>query len=44
VTPQNAIQRIRVVFKNAVDNGLTDRVIRYGQGGRSARPISKEFA
>ncbi|MHB1423151.1 MAG: tyrosine-type recombinase/integrase, partial [Gemmataceae bacterium] len=35
----NAIQRIRVVFKFAVDNGLTDHLIRYGQGFK--RPSQK---
>lgn len=39
VTLRNVIQRIRVVFKFAVDNGLTDRVIRYGQGFK--RPSQK---
>jgi integrase len=38
-TLRNVIQRIRVVFKYAVDNGLTDRVIRYGQGFK--RPSQK---
>jgi integrase len=38
-TVRNAIQRIRVVFKFAVDNGLTDRLIRYGQGFK--RPSQK---
>ncbi len=38
-TVRNAIQRIRVVFKFAVDNGLTDRLIRYGQGFK--RPSEK---
>jgi len=38
-TLRNAIQRIRVVFKFAVDNGLTDRLIRYGQGFK--RPSQK---
>jgi len=39
VTLRNVIQRIRVVFKFAVDNGLTERVIRYGQGFK--RPSQK---
>jgi|SRR5579884_301214 len=38
-TVRNAIQRIRVIFKFAVDNGLTDRLIRYGQGFK--RPSQK---
>jgi integrase len=38
-TVRNAIQRIRVVFKFAVDNGLTERVIRYGQNFK--RPSQK---
>jgi len=38
-TVRKAIQRIRVVFKFAVDNGLTDRLIRYGQGFK--RPSQK---
>jgi integrase len=38
-TVRNAIQRIRVVFKLAVDNGLTVRAIRYGQGFK--RPSQK---
>ena len=38
-TVRNAIQRIRVVFEFAVDNGLTDRLIRYGQGFK--RPSQK---
>jgi integrase len=38
-TVRNAIQRIRVVFKFAVDNGLTDHLIRYGQGFK--RPSQK---
>jgi integrase len=35
----NVIQRIRVVFKFAFDNGLTDRPARYGQGFK--RPSKK---
>jgi integrase len=35
----NTIQKIRSVFKFAVDNGLTERVVRYGQG--FARPSKK---
>jgi integrase len=40
-TVRNAIQRIRVVFKFAVDNGLTARAIRYGQGFK--RPSQKSL-
>jgi integrase len=39
VTLGNAIQRIRVVFKFAWDNGLIDRPVRYGQGFK--RPSRK---
>lgn len=39
VTLGNVIQRIRVVFKFAWDNGLTDRPARYGQGFK--RPSKK---
>jgi integrase len=38
-TVRNAIQRIRVVFKFAVENGLTERAIRYGQNFK--RPSQK---
>src|SRR5207302_1227675 len=33
----NAVQRIRVVFKFAADNGLIDRVVRFGQGFQRPR-------
>ncbi len=39
VTLGNVIQRIRVVFKFAWDNGLIDRPVRYGQGFK--RPSRK---
>lgn len=39
VTLGNVIQRIRVLFKYAVDTGLVDRAIRYGQGFK--RPSRK---
>jgi integrase len=39
VTLGNTIQRIRVVFKFAWDNGLIDRPVRYGQGFK--RPSRK---
>jgi integrase len=39
VTLGNVIQRIRVVFKFATDNGLIDRPVRYGQGFK--RPSRK---
>jgi integrase len=39
VTLGNAIQRIRVVFKFAFDEGLIDRPVRYGQGFK--RPSQK---
>ena len=39
VTLGNVIQRIRVVFKFAWDNGLIDRPVRYGQGFK--RPTKK---
>ncbi len=38
-TVGNVIQRIRVVFKFAFDNGLIDRPVRYGQGFK--RPTRK---
>ena len=39
VTLGNVIQRVRVVFKFAWDNGLIDRPVRYGQGFK--RPSRK---
>jgi integrase len=39
VTLGNVIQRIRVIFKFAWDNGLIDRPVRYGQGFK--RPSRK---
>jgi integrase len=39
VTLGNVIQRIRVVFKFAWDNGMIDRTVRYGQGFK--RPSRK---
>jgi integrase len=39
VTLGNAVQRIRVIFKFAWDNGLIDRPVRYGQGFK--RPSRK---
>lgn len=39
VTLGNVIQRVRVVFKFAWDNGLVDRPVRYGQGFK--RPSRK---
>jgi integrase len=39
VTLGNTIQRVRSLFKYAMDNGLIDRPVRYGQG--FARPSKK---